>query len=68
MTLTEAEEKINGLEEALRLARDEAHSAKMRANAALKFLRDLGRGLDADMMGAARDVANAIELEFGKID
>jgi hypothetical protein len=67
MTLQEAEAKLKGLEDALRLARDEAHDARTRANAALKFIRELGRGLDADIVGTARDVANAIDNEFGKI-
>jgi hypothetical protein len=68
MTPKEVEDKITALEAAVLAARGEAQAAKKRANSALKFIRDLGIGLDADMMGTARDIANAIDLEFGKLD
>jgi hypothetical protein len=68
MTLKEAEEQIAKLEGELIQARGDAHRAIARANAALKFTRDLAIGLDADIMGTARDVANAIDVQFGKLD
>jgi hypothetical protein len=68
MTLNEAEVQIGKLVDELKKARDDAQSATARANAALKFTRDLAIGLDADIMGTARDVANAIDVQFGKLD
>jgi hypothetical protein len=61
MTLNEAEEQLVKLG-------DELKQATARANAALKFTRDLAIGLDADMKGTARDIANAIDVQFGKLE
>jgi|HubBroStandDraft_2_1064218.scaffolds.fasta_scaffold449958_2 hypothetical protein len=68
MTLNEAEQQLAKVEEELKKAREDALSATTRANAALKFTRDLAIGLDADIMGTARDIANAIDVQFGKLD
>jgi hypothetical protein len=68
MTLNEAEAQIGKLVEELKKARDDAQSATARATAALKYTRDLAIGLDADIMGTARDIANAIDVQFGKLD
>jgi hypothetical protein len=61
MTLNEAEEQLVKIE-------DELKQATARANAALKYTRDLAIGLDADIKGTARDIAYAIDVKFGKID
>jgi hypothetical protein len=68
MTLNEAEVQLGKLVDELKKARDDAQSATARANAALKYTRDLAIGLDADIMGTARDIANAIDVQFGKLD
>jgi hypothetical protein len=68
MTLKEAEDQLAKLGDELKKARDDAQSATTRASAALKFTRDLAIGLDADIMGTARDIANAIDVQFGKLD
>lgn len=68
MTLKEAEEQMGKFVGELKQARDDAQSATIRANAALKFTRDLAIGLDADIMGTARDIANKIDVQFGKLD
>jgi hypothetical protein len=68
MTLKEAEELLGKMGDELKQSRADAESAMARANAALRFTRDLAIGLDADIMGTARDVANAIDVQFGKLD
>jgi hypothetical protein len=68
MTLNEAEQQLAKLGDELKKAREDAQSATARANAALKYTRDLAIGLDADIMGTARDIANAIDVQFGKLD
>lgn len=67
MTPNEIAAKLSELEKNVELARKEAQAANARARDALKFLRDLGTGLDADIPGSAREVSNAIDVKYGNL-
>jgi hypothetical protein len=67
MTQNEIESKIAELEKSVELARKEAQAANARASDALKFLRNLGTGLEADIPGSAREVSNAIDVKYGNL-
>ncbi|HXN36248.1 MAG TPA: hypothetical protein VN877_08760 [Opitutaceae bacterium] len=67
MTPTEIESRISGLEASVRQSSREAQAATARANDALKFIRDMGTGMAADIPGCARDVSNSIDVKYGKL-
>jgi hypothetical protein len=65
MTPNEIEAKLSELEKSVELARKEALAANTRASDAIKFLRNLATGLEADITGTAREVSNAIDDKYG---
>jgi hypothetical protein len=65
MTPNEIEAKMAELEKSVGLARTEAREANARATDALKYLRNLATGLEADLPGSAREVSNAIDMKYG---
>jgi hypothetical protein len=67
MTPDEIASKISELEKKVEEARKEAQAAAARANDALRFLRNLSTGLDADIPGSAREVSNAIDVRYAKL-
>jgi hypothetical protein len=66
MTQNEIEAKIGQLEKNVELARQEAQAANAKASDALKFLRNLATGLEADIPGTAREASNAIDAKYGR--
>lgn len=67
MTPTEIESRISELETNVRQSRKDTQAATARANDALKFIRDMGTGMAADIPGCARDVSNSIDVKYGKL-
>jgi hypothetical protein len=66
MTPNEIEAKMSELEKSVALARAEAQAANAKASDALKYLRNLATGIEAEITGSARDVSNAIDDKYGK--
>jgi hypothetical protein len=67
MTPDEIASKISELQRSVEEARKEAKAAAERANDALRYLRNLSTGLDADIPGSAREVSNAIDVKYAKL-
>jgi hypothetical protein len=66
VTPTQIESRIGGLEDSVQQSSKEAQAATARANDALKFPRDMGTGMAADIPGSARDVSSPIDAKYGK--
>jgi hypothetical protein len=66
MTPNDIEAKISELEKSVELARKDALAANARATDALRILRNLATGLEADIPGSAREASNAIDVKYGK--